>query len=59
MSLDSIFTILVPIGRTTLCLCYHRFSANGDCFRPYRNIIAAKIPALSFALLSQLTIFIP
>jgi len=32
-----------PKGRTAMSGCYHRFSANGDFFRPYRNIFAAKI----------------
>jgi hypothetical protein len=31
-----------------MSMCCHRFSANGDCFRPYRNIFVRKITALSF-----------
>jgi len=46
-----------PIGRTTLCLCVITVSLTEIVFRPYRNIFAAKIATLSFALLSQLTIF--
>ena len=48
--------MVFPIGRTTLCVI--TFSLPMEIvFRPYRNIFAAKITALSFALLSQLTIF--
>ena len=39
-----------PIGRTTLCLCVITVSLTEIVFRPYRNIFAAKIAALSFAL---------
>jgi len=40
-----------PIGRTTLCLCVITVSLTEIVFRPYRNIFAAKIATLSFALL--------
>jgi len=47
-----------PIGRTTLSLCVITVSPPTEIIsRPYRNIFAAKIAALSFALLTQLTIF--
>jgi threonine dehydrogenase-like Zn-dependent dehydrogenase len=54
-----VIIVLVPNRSDHACLCVITVSLPTEIvFRPYRNIFAAKIVALSFVLLSQGTIFL-